>query len=442
MPVPSAAKIPVRAERLRELRLQRELTQAQLAKKAGLSARALNFKENGQDARLDTIKRLATALGCDPWEIAYLPQPSGVVNEGTHPPLPIRADGGEAAEYQALPPVAPLMVGRRQVLTELKDRLGIRTEGLDKPSGLILVHGWPGVGKSTLAAELAYDDDVSALFEAVLWVQLGPNPNIDDALRRWGQALKLPADRLSPKATACDAIRRELRQRRALLIIDDVWTADHALTFLLGGAQMAAVVTTRERQIADLLAPFQIDAYSLPVLEPDEALALLGLYVPVLTRDHAELSRDLVAALEYLPLSIVVAGQLLKRRQLRDAADIIDALRAVRDDRGELFGERVPFVSCGLPDAVRLTVAGVLHLSVRGLTGPERKCFLSLEPMRARPAKFSLSTLASYWETDAAGARQTAGVLVDHGLMEPAGEGLFQMHALLLDYAKYLGDGQ
>ncbi len=51
---------------LRAVRLRALLTQEQLAQQAGLSRLSVNKIEQGQPARLSTIKKLAAALQVDP----------------------------------------------------------------------------------------------------------------------------------------------------------------------------------------------------------------------------------------------------------------------------------------------------------------------------------------------------------------------------------------
>ena len=56
--------------RLREYRLAQVLTQAELARAAGISKTTLNQVEQGKHpARISTVRKLAAALGVDPTEL-------------------------------------------------------------------------------------------------------------------------------------------------------------------------------------------------------------------------------------------------------------------------------------------------------------------------------------------------------------------------------------
>lgn len=90
------------------------------------------------------------------------------------------------------PPLPSLIVGREDDLHHLKARLRATSSDQARSSIQVLtaIKGWPGVGKTTLAAMLAYDRDIIATFpDGILWTSLGPNPNLFSELAAWGRAL-------------------------------------------------------------------------------------------------------------------------------------------------------------------------------------------------------------------------------------------------------------
>ena len=61
-------------ERLEELRVARGWTQMQLAERAGLTDSAISMIENGvRWPRQDTLRKLATALGCEVADLLQVP---------------------------------------------------------------------------------------------------------------------------------------------------------------------------------------------------------------------------------------------------------------------------------------------------------------------------------------------------------------------------------
>lgn len=65
-----------------------------------------------------------------------------------------------------------------------------------------------------------------------------------------------------------------------------------------------------------------------------------------------------------------------------------------------------------------------------------RDCFAYLGVFASKPATFDLDAMSSVWQTE--DPRPVVRELADHGLLEPAGDGRFQMHALLVQHARSL----
>jgi hypothetical protein len=90
------------------------------------------------------------------------------------------------------PPLPSLIVGREDAITDPKTRLGI-SSGSQEPAPvqvLTAVRGWPGVGKTTLAAALAHDPDIEMVFpDGVLWASLSQPEHLLNDLAAWGRAL-------------------------------------------------------------------------------------------------------------------------------------------------------------------------------------------------------------------------------------------------------------
>src|SRR5579872_4366462 len=77
------------------------------------------------------------------------------------------------------------LIGRDDILLQVRERL-LAGRGV----ALTAVHGLPGVGKTTLAVELAHDEAIRAHFqEGVLWAGLGPMPDVFAILNHWGMLL-------------------------------------------------------------------------------------------------------------------------------------------------------------------------------------------------------------------------------------------------------------
>jgi DNA-binding SARP family transcriptional activator len=354
----------------------------------------------------------------------------------------IRSDGGVTqatppaappAATNVLPPLPALIVGREHALDDLKGRLGMR-HGALRP--FTVIQGWPGVGKSTLVAALAHDPEVVGHFPAgILWVSLGEMPSLLSELNGWASALGLSEpgrDRSIEQLTT--QLIAALRDRRMLLIVDDVWRAEHLNPFKVGGPHCALISTSRLNEVAQALAPTAADMYRLAVLTDVAALELLRRLTPETLSNHPQAARTLVRDLEGLPLAIQVAGRLL-HSEARLGWGVGELLEELRTGAG-LLQAHVPGDMLGVSAATTPTVAALLKRSTDALDEQIRRHFACLGLFVPKPATFDLGALAVVWEV--VDPRPIARVLVNRGLLEPVGGGRFQLHALLVLHAQAL----
>ncbi|MFA5204959.1 MAG: NB-ARC domain-containing protein, partial [Lentisphaeria bacterium] len=146
-----------------------------------------------------------------------------------------------APQHGSAPTLPSLVIGREEALADLKARLGIPSGPRASVQVLTAIRGWPGVGKTTVASALAHDPEIAAAFpDGVLWVSLGPKPNLLSELVTWGLALNTNDLLRAPDLAAASAMLSALlRDKRTLLIVDDVWEAEHLAPFKVGGRNCA-----------------------------------------------------------------------------------------------------------------------------------------------------------------------------------------------------------
>lgn len=332
-----------------------------------------------------------------------------------------------------IPPRPLLVVGREENLNGLKARLGIpMLDGrIDTTQPLTIVRGWPGVGKTTIVNLLAHEPEVAVAFpDGVLWVALGEKPNPLSELAAWGRALSIP----DVGRTLDEAMRRmtaALRDKRMLLIVDDVYEVEHALAFRVAGKRSKTLFTTRFVDVASSLATTPDEIYLLPVLTDEKALELFGTLAPDTVKEHPEESKRLVRDLEGLPLAIQVAGRLLQAefglgwgvaellKDIQEGAALLEA--GAPADRADLANQTTPKVVALLKKSTdRLSEDNQLRFSFLGAFAP-------------KPATFDISAMAAVWEVE--DPKPTIRALVDRGLLERVGQ-RFQMHSLLVMHAR------
>lgn len=344
-----------------------------------------------------------------------------ITNQGAQPSAP-----GSA------PPLPPLLIGREQALGDLRGRLGIGAER--RATVITAVRGWPGVGKTTLAAALAHDPAVKQAFpDGVLWASLGETPSVFAELGAWTRALGVPdlagaksVEELTAQLTAL------LRNKRMLLIVDDVWQAVDAAPFRVAGPGCALIFTTRLPDLAREIAPVAGDVYVLGVLGEDDALELLRVLAPEVVAANAPACRELARELEGLPLALQVAGRLLHAEAAYGfgVEALLDELRS----GARLLEAQAPADRIDLKTGVTPSVAVLLQKSTDRLDAHTRDCFAILGVFAPKPATFDADAMAYMWEV--ADPRPAIRILADRGLLEPTGAGRFWMHALLVAHAK------
>lgn len=343
-----------------------------------------------------------------------------------------------ARRVGSAPPVPALFIGRDEGLNDLKQRLGIGSGVQEAGAMQVLtsVRGWPGMGKTTIAAALAHDTDVEKAFpDGILWTSLGERPALLSVIITWGRALGnhnlLQATGLKEASMQLAAM---LQKKRALLIVDDVWETEHVEPIRQArGRDCALLLTTREPKVANHIGtPDTI--YTLPPLTPENALKLLAALAPAVFQGRPEECRELVGALECLPLAIHVAGHLLNVEAHRGWG--VDQLLTDLQSGKQLLEQKAPPDRMDFERQSIPTVAALLQKSTDRLSPETRNCFAYLGAFAAKPASFDISALRSVWQIN--DPKPAVDELVDRGLLEPVGSGRFQMHVLLVALARSL----
>ena len=337
-----------------------------------------------------------------------------------------------------LPPRPKLLIGRDDDLRTLKARLRVDGAAAANVQVLTAVRGWPGVGKTTIAAAIVYDPELATLFpDGVLWASLGQQPSILSGLTSWGQALGLAQIKdVHSVEEASGLLRAALRDQRCLLIVDDVWEAKHAEAFRVGGQMCAMLMTTRRTDIAEAVASTADQIYRLDGLTPEKSLDLLRQLAPQVVAKHEAVCQELVVDLEGLPLAIQVAGRLLHAEHNRSFS-VIDLLREIREG-AKLINARPPADRPEVSRDTSATVGALLQTSTDLLDVHTRTCFAYLGVFAPKPATFDTDVMKHMWMVD--DPRGEIRTLIDYGLLEPLENGRYWLHALLVSHAKLLLD--
>lgn len=326
--------------------------------------------------------------------------------------------------------------GRDDLLTQIYNLLALEQEVAELAP--VSLYGLGGIGKTTLAAAIGRLPFMTERYPGgVLWTALGPNPTIRLLLESWGRTLGVDLLPERDEAACRDRLRAVLYQRRALLIVDDVWEVAHGQFFMLAGPHCRTLITTRESPVAYAFATRE-RSLRVNVLQPEAALALLRGHAPDAVSLDEQTARRLCGRLEFLPLALTLAG-----RMLANEADVPTRMRRLVTELIERRDARLKLIQeegrPGLGEDQPVSLQAILGMSVDRLSQIDRQRFAMLSVFGGEPMTWEIKAAAYVWDCPLEEAEDTTSHFAQRGLVERRG-GRYWMHALLADYAAELLD--
>ncbi|TMC22006.1 MAG: helix-turn-helix domain-containing protein, partial [Chloroflexi bacterium] len=399
--------------RLTEARNERDLSQQQVADMIGTTHVNISRWERGitkpnpyfrrklsqvfgkTEEALDLVSTLASATTEEKpaGPPATLPARNGRTAAST--PLPVPATPASVEPVAIYDPIIPLqpaipLVGRERDLGRIKRRL---YNGGNV--ALTALNGLPGVGKTALSTALAHDPEVRTHFsDGILWAGLGPNPNIAGLLSRWGSLLGIAATEmasLKDSGAWARALRTAIGSRKMLLVIDDAWKIEEALTFKVGGPNCAHMLTTRYRDVASHIA-FD-GATEIQELSEEESMALLRLLAPAVVEREGKRTLDLIRAVGGLPLALTLMGNYLRKQaysgQPRRIATALQRLSSATE-RLQISEPHGPVESHpSLTSETQVSLQSVIAVTDQVLPQDARHALYALSVFPPKPNSFS-----------------------------------------------------
>ncbi|GCE11519.1 tetratricopeptide repeat protein [Tengunoibacter tsumagoiensis] len=325
------------------------------------------------------------------------------------------------------------LVGREQDLYQVKQQLCAPQQ-----VAMTALNGLPGVGKTTLAITLAHDPQVRDHFQdGILWAGLGPQPNILGLLSRWGHLLGISSsqmEKLSSTEAWAKAIRNAIGTRKMLLVIDDAWQLEEALTFKVGGPNCAHLVTTRFPYIASHMSIN--GTILLQELTKEASFRLLEMLAPQVVTREIQKAETLVQAVGGLPLALTLIGNYLRKQAYSGQSRRISAALEKLNDAEVRLGIEEPHVPAeshpSLPIETSLSLQSVINVTDQLLTPATRTTLYALSIFPSKPKTFSEEAALVI----AACTIDELDALSDAGLLECTGGDRYTLHQVIADYAR------
>ncbi len=327
----------------------------------------------------------------------------------------------------AIPPEPPHHLPRpedlaalKRILLEESSHLGLTGAG---KAGL---HGMGGIGKTVLAGVLAADAEVEAAFpDGIFWLTVGQTPRLEELQSQLAGALGEPSAVVGSVLEGKRVLQGCLKDRRVLVVLDDVWENAHALAFDVFQAPAQVLVTTRNAQI---LSRFGAAEHRVDLLSEAASLELLASWAGCECAALPAIAQEVAKACGYLPLALAMVGAMVRRRPT-GWEDALVRLGRVQLDKLERSFEDYPY-----PNLLRALAA-----SVEALEEEDRNRYLELAvfPEDVVVPEATLETLWSAVGLDDLDTRDLLDRLEDRSLLRRTGSGGTQLHDLQGDFIRH-----
>lgn len=415
---------------LRRHRQSVGLTQEELARRAGLTSRAIGDMERGRSRRPypRSVRMLADALALDGRPRAELLLAASAI------PAEATTDGNAGRRRQDLSPLTssprqlpranPYFCGREPELTTLS----ALPLGTGNPACVTLISGPAGVGKTALALHWAHQ--AAGLFpDGQLYVDLrGFDPSDQpvspsQAIRWFLDALNVPQERIPADLQAQAGLYRSLLADRSTLVVLDNAADAGQVRPLIPGSERCMIVITSRSSLPGLVASDAACALRLGMLSGADARALLALRLGAgrLVAEPDSVAR-LISICGGLPLALAVTAALAATHPERSLAELVAELTTTET--------RLDALATGDPAT---DLRAVFHASFQALSDGTAQlfCLLSEHP----GPDMTVAAAASLAGVTLSQAGAALAELTQASLIAEPMPGRFGFHDLLRQFA-------
>ncbi|MFF5213160.1 NB-ARC domain-containing protein [Streptosporangium sp. NPDC000396] len=329
---------------------------------------------------------------------------------------------GPVGALSNVPVPPPHYLARAKEVAEVRqavlDGAGEAADGGRK----IAIVGMGGAGKSVLAAAVGRDPQVRRSFpDGVIWVELGPEASLPERQAQLASALGMPEAAFVDVQYGRAELSRLLTGRRCLVILDNVWKAEHITAFDVLGSHSRLLFTTRD---AGLSRASGARGTGIGLLDDEQAAALLADWAGHSAADLPAEAVQIARECGNLPLALAMAGAMVGGRPERWAG----VLRRLR--QADLEKIRQAF-----PHYPHHNLLLAIEVSVEALEPGERERYLDLAVFQGRAVPAHVVELL--WEplgVDDLETEELLDLFAERSLARMDGDRDLTLHDLQMDY--------
>ncbi|KAF2910926.1 putative disease resistance RPP13-like protein 1 [Oryza sativa Japonica Group] len=232
---------------------------------------------------------------------------------------------------------------------------------------VLAIVGMGGLGKTTLAQLVYNDQTVHRSYDVCVWVYVSDHFDSTNLTKKIIVSITKESNNLSELVDLQDKLGQEIRGKRFLLVLDDVWNErkDCWETFckpLSAARQCNILVTTRNVAVARLVQT--MPHFTIDHLSPHESWTLfertVAVHDNIIQGNLVDIAKKIVQKCDRLPLAIKTLGSMLRYES--DESRWIDVLESELWDLDKAHNEILP----------------ALELSYKNMPMHLKLCFVSL----------------------------------------------------------------
>jgi len=326
--------------------------------------------------------------------------------------LDLAADSDAAPRkfhFATIPTPPQNHIPRADLVARLRDLVFAAPEGTN--IAVTAVNGMGGIGKTVLAIDLCRDPAVRLTFpDGIAWITVGRESTTDVVARMGEIGLALGCD-----ITSEAQYRARLRDKAALIVIDDVWDLTDVTPLLTETPNSRFLFTTRNVGVAKAASARE---FAMELASEEEARDIMKRWAGRLSG----VADQIIARCGNLPLAIAVIGAILRAASDEEWQDVLELLRNADISAIEELlppGQKSFFQS--------------QQVSVSSLTARMRERYLALAVV-IEDVPTQLPVLQTLWGVSAGEARRTAKYFADRSLA--SWDEAIRLHDLQLDYIR------